>query len=123
MVPPLCNTCTDLHSIDRRGSATNYAEMHTEAIKKWTDRKTTLTPSGLPYMSFINYNDLYLKWYREITRLVISSHNKKVQPDHPSQHDYYPNVADYLLLTQSNVFNYKNITKLIDDVLDNMLLN
>ncbi|KAK9755336.1 hypothetical protein RND81_01G018600 [Saponaria officinalis] len=121
-VPPLCNTCTDLHSIDRRGSKNNYAEMHASSIQKCTDRKKTLTPTGDPYMGFINYNDPYLEWYREITQQIISPHSTSVQADYPSQHYYYPNVADYSLLTQSNVFQYKNMINLIANVPDNMPL-
>ncbi|XP_074318174.1 serine/threonine-protein phosphatase 7 long form homolog [Silene latifolia] len=78
-VPPMCKTSKKLHAIDRRGKATDYAEMHKLSIEKWNNRKARTTPRGVPYNGYLDYNDDYLKWYRSITclSLVTSLQNNK----------------------------------------------
>ncbi|XP_074268634.1 serine/threonine-protein phosphatase 7 long form homolog [Silene latifolia] len=124
-LPNSCKTSKKLHKIDRRGNATNYEELHRLSIDKWNNRKSRLTPRGLPYKGYLDYNDPYLEWYRKITRLVISPLSAETQNKdlYEKRHNFYPNAADNMLLSQGHVYNYERATTMLGEMPDGVPLS
>ncbi|KAH9602306.1 hypothetical protein KSS87_012984 [Heliosperma pusillum] len=69
MVPEMCNSCTKLHSISRKGDIlVNYETMHQESIDEWENRMTKMVEPRIPYCGLMSYDDEYYEWYNDIHR-------------------------------------------------------
>ncbi|XP_074280156.1 serine/threonine-protein phosphatase 7 long form homolog isoform X1 [Silene latifolia] len=124
-IPPMCKTSKKLHKIDRRGTANDYEDLHKESIVKWNNRKSRLTPRGVPYNGYLDYNDAYLQWYRAITRLVVSNLSTETQSKdlYEKKHNFYPNAADNMLLAEGHLYNYRHATTMLGNMPEDVPLS
>ncbi|KAH9623599.1 hypothetical protein KSS87_022462 [Heliosperma pusillum] len=97
-VPPLRDTDTEFHDMDRRMKKKNYEHLHHHRTDWWMNRKRYMLPPKNPYNGHISYDDPYMDWYREHTRLIISLLSSATERIYEVNHDYYPTAADYSLL-------------------------
>ncbi|XP_074309845.1 uncharacterized protein LOC141644263 [Silene latifolia] len=66
-----------------------------------------------------------LEWYRKITRLVISPLSADTQNKdlYEKRHNFYPNAADNMLLSQGHVYNYERATTMLGEMPDGVPLS
>lgn len=71
-LPEPCDTSERLHSIDKRGKSNyNWLAHHAEFIAIWEERAERLADAA-PLTAPIGHGDPYMRWYRTITRCLIS---------------------------------------------------
>ncbi|KAJ7967944.1 serine/threonine-protein phosphatase 7 long form-like [Quillaja saponaria] len=71
-IPMDCDTEVKLHAIDRRGRHHyNWKLYHGRYIQLWEARDETIA-TGEPTEHPMHYHDPYMKWYRSITRRMIT---------------------------------------------------
>ncbi|GFZ02211.1 hypothetical protein Acr_15g0008190 [Actinidia rufa] len=67
------NTSPTLHSIDMRGRArTDWTQFHREHIDRWHHRREYLVVGVIDVVA-MRYNDLFMVWYRHITRTLVGN--------------------------------------------------
>ncbi|XP_031266286.1 serine/threonine-protein phosphatase 7 long form homolog isoform X2 [Pistacia vera] len=83
-IPMQCDTEVRIHAIDRRGRHhCNWKAYHQQYIKLWASREKSIVTAE-PEESTMDYHDPYMKWYRNITRRLITPltqrPHKRIQP-------------------------------------------
>ncbi|GFS46221.1 hypothetical protein Acr_00g0100880 [Actinidia rufa] len=73
VVPAAPNTSPALHGIDMRGRArTDWTQFHRENIDRWHHRREYIVV-GVIDVAAMRYDDLYMVWYRRITRTLVGN--------------------------------------------------
>ncbi|XP_031266373.1 serine/threonine-protein phosphatase 7 long form homolog isoform X2 [Pistacia vera] len=83
-IPMQCDTEVKIHAIDRRGRHHyNWKAYHQQYIKLWASQEKSIVTAE-PEESTMHYHDPYMKWYRSITRRLITPltqrPHKRIQP-------------------------------------------
>lgn len=107
-IPVSCDTEAKLHAIDKRGR--NHYEWpiyHRRYIELWEARKDNIA-TGEPEKGPMHYHDQYMKWYRRITRRMITPLTQRPQMG------FQPSSGTTHLLVQSLTAIYNQCTKTLD---------
>lgn len=82
-IPEAIDTSVQLHGIDRRGrGGCNWPFYHKYYLERWALRRENIV-IGSPFVSHMDFSSDYMRWYRQVTRILIGN------PSHRPAHGFH----------------------------------